>query len=165
LYNSINYSLKNTLTNTCISKITRFGPFHPKQPESAQEGCNRMPEYTKEDLEEAIRAIQSTIARCQKVLPKLKAAPVQRTLLVRRIRALPIASELIARASARNTTKHAQTRNGIALAQGYFILILRGTHSPPIPVACIVCGAGSSPQIPKLPFPACFYPPKECKLL
>jgi hypothetical protein len=53
--------------------------------------------YTKEDLEEALRAIVSTISKCEKVQPKLKAGTAQHTLLIRRIKALNIASSLIRR--------------------------------------------------------------------
>lgn len=51
--------------------------------------------YTKEELEEALRAISSTINKCEKVLPKLKQGTSQHTLLIRRIKALHIASALI----------------------------------------------------------------------
>lgn len=56
-----------------------------------------MDDFTKEDLEEALRAIASTISKCEKVQPKLKEGTSQHTLLVRRIKALNIASELIKR--------------------------------------------------------------------
>jgi hypothetical protein len=56
-----------------------------------------MDKYTKEDLEEALRAIASTISKCEKVQPKLKQGTSQHTLLVRRIKALNIASALIKR--------------------------------------------------------------------
>jgi len=52
-------------------------------------------DYTKEELEEALRAIVSTISKCEKVLPKLKQGTSQSTLLLRRIKALEISSELI----------------------------------------------------------------------
>lgn len=54
-----------------------------------------MDHYTKEELEEALRAIDSTIGKCEKVLPKLKPGASQHTLLQRRIKALHIASVLI----------------------------------------------------------------------
>ncbi|MGE5455522.1 MAG: hypothetical protein ACM3O4_00225 [Ignavibacteriales bacterium] len=54
-----------------------------------------MNKFTKEELEEALRAITSTINKCEKVQPKLKQGTSQHTLLVRRIKALNIASELI----------------------------------------------------------------------
>jgi hypothetical protein len=53
--------------------------------------------YTKEDLEEALRAIVSTISKCEKVQPRLKQGTSQHTLLIRRIKALNIASALIRR--------------------------------------------------------------------
>lgn len=53
--------------------------------------------FTKEDLEEALRAIESTISKCEKVQPKLKQGNSQHTLLIRRIKALQIASSLIKR--------------------------------------------------------------------
>ena len=54
-----------------------------------------MDNYTKEELEEALRAIASTISKCEKVLPKLKPGTSQHTLLLRRIKALQIAASLI----------------------------------------------------------------------
>ncbi len=56
-----------------------------------------MEDYTKEDLKEALRAIESTINKCEKVQPKLKEGTSQHTLLIRRIKALQIASSLIVR--------------------------------------------------------------------
>ena len=56
-----------------------------------------MDAFTKEELEEALRAIDSTIRKCEKVHPKLKQGTSQHTLLVRRIKALEIASALISR--------------------------------------------------------------------
>ncbi len=56
-----------------------------------------MDNFTKEELEEAIRAIDSTIGKCEKVQPKLAHGSSQHTLLVRRIKAFHIASELIKR--------------------------------------------------------------------
>ena len=53
-----------------------------------------MSDFTKEELEEALRAIDSTISKCEKVQPKLKPSTSQHTLLVRRIKALRIASSL-----------------------------------------------------------------------
>ena len=57
-----------------------------------------MDDFTKEELEEALRAIASTISKCEKVEPKLKQGTSQHTLLVRRIKALQIASSLIKQA-------------------------------------------------------------------
>jgi len=54
-----------------------------------------MDNFTKEELEGALRAITSTIGKCEKVLPKLTPGASQYTLLTRRIRALYIASALI----------------------------------------------------------------------
>jgi hypothetical protein len=56
-----------------------------------------MEKFTKEDLEEALRAIASTISKCEKVQPKLKQGTAQHSLLERRIKALYIASALIKR--------------------------------------------------------------------
>jgi hypothetical protein len=39
--------------------------------------------FTKEDLEEALRAIASTISKCEKAQPKLRHGSSQHTLLVR----------------------------------------------------------------------------------
>jgi ribosome-associated translation inhibitor RaiA len=51
--------------------------------------------FTNEELKEALRAIDSTITKCEKVLPKLKEGTSQHTLLKRRIKALKIATSLI----------------------------------------------------------------------
>lgn len=56
-----------------------------------------MNNYTKEELEEAHRAIASTISKCEKVLPKLRPGTSQHTLLIRRIKALNISLTLITR--------------------------------------------------------------------
>ena len=56
-----------------------------------------MAAYAKEELEEALGAIISTINKCEKVMPKLKENSAQQTLLIRRIKALRISVELIER--------------------------------------------------------------------
>jgi hypothetical protein len=56
-----------------------------------------MVDFTEEELKEALRAIESTISKCEKVQPKLKPGTSQHTLLVRRIKALNISAELIKR--------------------------------------------------------------------
>jgi hypothetical protein len=53
--------------------------------------------FPKDDLEEALRAIRSTIDKCEKVQTKLRPGTSQATLLARRINALRIASALIER--------------------------------------------------------------------
>lgn len=53
--------------------------------------------YNEYDLKEAIRAIESTIKKCEKVLPKLKEGTSPHTLLIRRIRSFEIAVDLIKR--------------------------------------------------------------------
>jgi len=60
--------------------------------------------FTKEELEEALRAIDSTISKCEKVQPKLKQGTSQYTLLIRRIKALQIASSLIKQALENHNT-------------------------------------------------------------
>lgn len=67
------------------------------QCETAGNEAECMSDYTTEELEEALRAIESTIRKCEKVLPKLKEGTSQHTLLVRRIKALRISSGLIQR--------------------------------------------------------------------
>lgn len=57
-----------------------------------------MENYSKEELVEAIRAIASTISKCEKVEPKLRQGTSQHTLLIRRIKALKIATSLIKQA-------------------------------------------------------------------
>ena len=54
-----------------------------------------MTKYTIEELDEALKAIVSTISKCKKAMPKLKENSSQYTLLVRRIKALSISAELI----------------------------------------------------------------------
>lgn len=53
--------------------------------------------YSKEELKEALRAIESTIKKCEKVQPKLKEGSPQHTLLIRRIKAFYISTALIER--------------------------------------------------------------------
>ena len=53
--------------------------------------------YVKDELEEALRAIISTINKCEKIVPKLKENSTQQTLLKRRIKALQISVDLIKR--------------------------------------------------------------------
>lgn len=53
--------------------------------------------FAKDDLEEALRAITSTISKCKRVKPKLRRGTSQHTLLVRRIKALDVAAVLIRR--------------------------------------------------------------------
>ncbi|MDL2218234.1 hypothetical protein LJC27_06205 [Christensenellaceae bacterium OttesenSCG-928-M15] len=56
-----------------------------------------MEEYSKEELQEALRAIVSTIHKCEKAQLKLQPGTSQHTLLVRRIKALRISEVLIER--------------------------------------------------------------------
>ncbi len=53
--------------------------------------------YSRTELEEAKRAIASTISKCEKSLSKLKENSAQKTLLERRIKAFLIAVALIER--------------------------------------------------------------------
>ena len=52
---------------------------------------------SEDDLTEALRALDSTIAKCRKALPRLKPGTASHTLLTRRIKALEIATALIRR--------------------------------------------------------------------
>lgn len=74
-----------------------------KAPPIPQDGP--APQYAMEELREALRAIDSTIRKCEKVQPKLKQGTSQHTLLVRRIKALQIAAELIRREMERPVPK------------------------------------------------------------
>lgn len=59
-----------------------------------------MDNFTEHDLREALRAITSTISKCEKALEKLETqdkGTSQQTLLKNRIRAFKIASALITR--------------------------------------------------------------------
>ena len=54
-----------------------------------------MKAYTKEELDEALRAIASTVGKIEKVRGKETLGRSQQTLIERRLKALQIASELI----------------------------------------------------------------------
>lgn len=56
-----------------------------------------MESYTKDELREAERAILSLLRKCEKVVEKLEPGKSQHTLMVRRIQALRISSDLIVR--------------------------------------------------------------------
>lgn len=51
--------------------------------------------YKKQELEEALRAIDSTLSKCEKAVVKLKDHSAQQTLMLRRIAAFRISAELI----------------------------------------------------------------------
>lgn len=57
-----------------------------------------MDDYTKEELEDALRAITSLISKCEKAQEKISQGTSQWTLLKNRIKALRISSSLIAKA-------------------------------------------------------------------
>lgn len=56
--------------------------------------------YSEDDLQEALRALESTVSKCEKALPKLKENTSQHTLLVRRIKAFQISISLVEKALA-----------------------------------------------------------------
>jgi len=72
-----------------------------------------MATYAGEELEEALRAIISTINKCEKILPKLKEDSAQHTLLKRRIKALQISVDLIKKELAGLFDEGKQIENGI----------------------------------------------------
>ena len=53
--------------------------------------------YTKEQLKEALRAIESLLGKCEKAQGKLSQGTSQWTLLANRIQALEVSAELIRR--------------------------------------------------------------------
>lgn len=57
-----------------------------------------MDSFTKEELNEALRAVTSLISKCQKAQEKLPEGTSQQTLLKNRIKALKISSALITKA-------------------------------------------------------------------
>lgn len=59
--------------------------------------ANQALRFSKDELEEALRAIASTIGKCEKAQPKLRPGTSQHTPLARRIKALTIASVLLER--------------------------------------------------------------------
>lgn len=56
---------------------------------------NNLTKYSKDDLEEAKFAINSSISKCEKSLQKITDKSPQKTLLLRRIKALKISADLI----------------------------------------------------------------------
>ena len=54
-----------------------------------------MNDYTKEELEEALRVVSSSISNCEKIQPKFAEGTSQHTLLKNRIKALYISKSLI----------------------------------------------------------------------
>jgi hypothetical protein len=54
-----------------------------------------MDKYTREELEEALQIVSSTIGRCEKIQPKFVEGTSQHTLLKNRIKALYISKSLI----------------------------------------------------------------------
>lgn len=54
-----------------------------------------MEPYAKDELEEALRAVNSLMGKCEKAQEKLKAGTSAHTLLINRIKALRIAASLI----------------------------------------------------------------------
>ncbi len=70
--------------------------------------------FTQEELKEALRAIESTISKCEKVQPKLKSGTSQLTLLRRRIEAFRIAVALIERELNSNTTPSESADHAVA---------------------------------------------------
>jgi hypothetical protein len=54
-----------------------------------------MGKYTREELEQALRVIFSTISKCEKIWPKFAEGTSQHTLLKNRIKALYISKSLI----------------------------------------------------------------------
>ena len=54
-----------------------------------------MENYTKEELEEALKSITSTLSKCEKVKMKLAEGTPQWTLLIRRIKSFEISIKLI----------------------------------------------------------------------
>ncbi len=54
-----------------------------------------MDKYTREELDEALRVVSSTISKCEKIQPKFAEGTSQHTLLKNRIKALYISKFLI----------------------------------------------------------------------
>jgi hypothetical protein len=94
-------------TNQKNFAASRIRGYNNRRIDAADKGVQiNMETFTKTELEEARRAIDSTVDKCKKVQPKLKEGTSQHTLLIRRIKAFHIASVLIAQ-SLEN-----QTQNG-----------------------------------------------------
>jgi len=56
-----------------------------------------MIKYSKGELEEALKSLNSTLSKCEKAMPKLKENSAQHTLMVRRINSFRIAIALVKR--------------------------------------------------------------------
>lgn len=54
-----------------------------------------MNKHTREELEEALRVVSSTISKCEKIQPKFEEGTSQHTLLKNRIKAMYISKSLI----------------------------------------------------------------------
>lgn len=54
-----------------------------------------MTEYSRQELEDALRAVKSITAKCENALPGQKDGSPQKTLLTRRIKAMRISEYLI----------------------------------------------------------------------
>lgn len=54
-----------------------------------------MDKYTREELEEALRVVSSTINKCERIQPKFEEGTSQHTLLKNRIKAMYISKSLI----------------------------------------------------------------------
>ncbi|MGI6448729.1 MAG: hypothetical protein ACOX3R_00115 [Desulfitobacteriia bacterium] len=65
-----------------------------------------MDKYPREELEEALQIVSSTISRCEKIQPKFAEGTSQHTLLKNRIKAMYIAKSLITGQNVRD--KYAQ---------------------------------------------------------
>ncbi|AWK51563.1 hypothetical protein DIC82_11220 [Clostridium beijerinckii] len=73
-----------------------------------------MEEYTREELEEALRVVSSTISNCEKMQPKFHEGTSQHTLLKNRIKALYISKSLIADEDIVDTYIKKELREAIA---------------------------------------------------
>ena len=51
--------------------------------------------YSRQELDDALRAVESIVSKCEKALPGQKEGSPQRTLLTRRIKAMRISAYLI----------------------------------------------------------------------
>lgn len=73
-----------------------------------------MEKYTREELQEALRVVSSTISNCEKMQPKFEEGTSQHTLLKNRIQALYISKALITEEDVTDTYTDEELKEAIA---------------------------------------------------
>jgi hypothetical protein len=90
-------TFQHTMTAQGIKAYNIATELIKEESETNITGASFEGKYTKEELEEALRALASATGRVEKILPKFATGTSQHTLAIRRIKAFNIASALIKR--------------------------------------------------------------------